>query len=260
MNKPKVHVGIPVRMGSTRFPGKPLCRILGVPMIEHVYRRSILAKSVDSVFVAACDDEIKDYVENIGGKVVMTAKEINRPGIRVAEGAKKLGIDDDDIIAIVQGDEPLIHPDSFELGIKILTSNPDLYCVNYCTNANEREWMDTNVVKVVTDSDMNLLYLSRSPIPSNTRNRFGPLLKQLGIFFFRMKNLIEFQNLTATPLEIAESIEHNRVLEYGKTIKMIKYPYTIKSVDNEAQRKDVESLMVKDTVWPIYKDKCYVTY
>ncbi len=260
MSKPKVYVGIPVRMGSTRFPGKPLCRILGVPMIEHVYRRSILAKSVNSVFVAACDDEIKDYVENMGGEVVMTAKEINRPGIRVAEAAKKLGVNENDIIVIVQGDEPLIHPDSFELGIKILTSNRDLYCVNYCTIADERDWMDTNVVKVVTDTDMNLMYLSRSPIPSNTRNRFGPKLKQLGIFFFRMKNLIEFQNLTATPLEIAESIEHIRVLEYGKTIKMIKYPYTIKSVDNEAQRQDVEALMIKDTVWPIYKDKCNVTY
>ncbi|MFC2167176.1 cytidylyltransferase domain-containing protein, partial [Acidobacteriota bacterium] len=231
-----------------------------IPMIEHVYRRSILAKSVDSVFVAACDDEIKNFMENINGEVIMTDKEIDRPGIRVAEAAKKLGLNDDDIIVIVQGDEPLIHPESLELGIKILTSNRDLCCVNYCADADEGEWLDTDVVKVVTDTHMNLLYLSRSPIPSNTRYRSAPLLKQLGIFFFTMKNLIEFQNLSAEPLEITESIEHLRALEHGKNIKMIKYPYTIKSVDNEIQRRDVEALMNKDAFWPIYKDKCSVTY
>lgn len=260
MNKPKVHIGIPVRMGSTRFPGKPLCRIMDVPMIEHVYRRSILTKSADRVFVVACDDEIKNYMEKIGGEVIMTPKEIDRPGLRVAEGAKKLGVKDDDIIVVVQGDEPLIHPDSIEIGIEQLITNPDLYCINYCAVADENEWMDTDVVKVVTDMDMNLIYLSRSPIPSNTRNRLGPLLKQLGIFFFRMKNIIEFQKLKPTPLEIAESIELIRALEYGKSIKMIKYPYTIKSVDNEAQRREVEALMAKDTVWPFYKDQCNVTY
>ncbi len=258
MSKPKVAIGIPVRMGSTRFPGKPICNILGVPMIEHVYRRCLLAGNVDRVFVAACDDEIERFMKDIGGEVVMTPKEIDRPGLRVAEAAKILGLDDNDIVAVVQGDEPLVHPESIEQGIKPLIEDPGLFCTNLCADASEKEWKEINDVKVVVDKDMNLLFLSRSPIPSNTRNRIGPRLKQLGIFFFRMKFMIEFQNLTPMPLEVSESIELLRALEHGKRIRMVKYPYIVKSVDTDADRMEAEDRMREDPIWPLYKEQCNV--
>ena len=107
----RIVVGIPVRMGSTRFPGKPLCDILGKTMIEHCYKRCALSKYTTDLFVAACDSEIKEEVENFGGKVIMTNPDIERPGLRVASAAESLDLDDDDIVVVVQGDEPLVHPD-----------------------------------------------------------------------------------------------------------------------------------------------------
>lgn len=86
----KIAVGIPARMDSSRFPGKPLCNLLGKPMIEHVYKRCKLSQSVTEVFVATCDEEIKKTVERFGGKAYMTPKEIARPGLRVAEACKQI--------------------------------------------------------------------------------------------------------------------------------------------------------------------------
>ncbi|MCX6224368.1 MAG: NTP transferase domain-containing protein, partial [Bacteroidia bacterium] len=103
----KVIVGIPVRLGSTRYPGKPLCDILGKSMVEHVYRRCALSKYATDLFVAACDDPIRQRVEAFGGTVIMTDPEIQRPGLRVAAAAETLGLGDDDIVVVVQGDEPL---------------------------------------------------------------------------------------------------------------------------------------------------------
>ena len=94
----KVIVGIPARMGSSRFPGKPLANILGIPMLEHVYKRCQLAKNIDDLFVAACDEEIRQTVAGFGGKIYMTPKEISRPGLRVAEACKQMSLDDDDIV------------------------------------------------------------------------------------------------------------------------------------------------------------------
>ena len=78
-------VVIPARMGSSRFPGKPLKNILGIPMIEHCYRRACLSERVDEVFVATCDKEIKDYIESIGGNVIMTSNKHKTAATRTEE-------------------------------------------------------------------------------------------------------------------------------------------------------------------------------
>ena len=96
MNNLKSVAIIPARMGSSRFPGKPLCDILGISMIEHCYKRCSLSKYATSLFVAACDIEIKQAVEGFGGTVIMTDPDINRPGLRVASAADTLELDDDD--------------------------------------------------------------------------------------------------------------------------------------------------------------------
>ena len=111
----KIVVGIPSRMGSTRFPGKPLCDILGKPMIEHCYKRCSFSEYKTDVFVAACDTEIEEQVKSFGGKVIMTDPNIQRPGLRVANAAEKLNLDDEDIVVVVQGDEPLVHPKMIDL-------------------------------------------------------------------------------------------------------------------------------------------------
>ncbi len=248
----QVVVGIPARMGSTRFPGKPLCSILGVAMVEHVWRRCLLSKAVSRVFVAVCDEQLKDWGDAVGAEVVMTNPEIESPGLRVAEAASILRIPDDDIVAIVQGDEPLIHPESIALGARPMIEDPGLFCANFCAPATDEEMADPDDVKVVTDLNRNLMYLSRSQVPWQ-----GVGMKQLGVFFLRMKNLLEFQRLTQTPLERTESIELIRALQHGKRVRMVDYPHVVKSVDNERQRMEVESLMAEDEVWPLYREECH---
>ena len=104
---------VPARMGSSRFPGKPLHPILGRPMVEHVFRRAQLFPNWDDLVLATCDEEIARFGASKGFPVVMTSDRHTRALDRVAEAASKCGIKlaPDDIIVNVQGDEPMMHPD-----------------------------------------------------------------------------------------------------------------------------------------------------
>jgi len=261
MDKPKVVIGIPARMGSTRFPGKPLCKILGVPMIEHVYRRCLLAKGVDQVFVGACDEEIRKAVESFKGSVIMTDPTIPRPGLRVAVASQSLDLADEDIVVVVQGDEPLVHPDMIDLALEPLLKEKDILVSNLVEEIkSDAEWQDPNVVKVVTDLEMNAIYMSRSPIPSNDyEEEPGKRLVQVCIMPFRWHFLRTFNELNPTPLEKAESIEMIRAIQHGYKVRMVHSHYISKSVDTETERQEVENLMRKDPIWPLYKEQCNVT-
>ena len=127
MSNLRIVVGIPARMGSTRFPGKPLCDILGKTMIEHCYKRCSLSEYTTDLFVATCDSEIQGVVESFGGKVIMTNSNIERPGLRVAFAAETLNLNDDDIVVVVQGDEPLVHPDMIDLAVQPLLNEKDIF-------------------------------------------------------------------------------------------------------------------------------------
>lgn len=248
----KVIVGIPVRMGSSRFPGKPLAKIMGMPMVEHVYKRCQLAESIDDLFVAACDEEIRDVVQGFGGKVFMTDKEIARPGLRVAEACRQQEIADDDIVVVVQGDEPLIHPGMIDLAVAPLVKDPNVQLLTLVAAANEAEWVDTNEVKVVTDLRGDVLYMTRTPVPSNTRGRVGPRLKQVAVMPFRKRFLLEFQEMIPTPLEIAESIELLRAVEHGVKVRTALSNYVSISVDTERDRQEAEEIMAKDEFFARY--------
>ena len=250
----KIVVGIPARMGSSRFPGKPMKKICNMPMIEHVYKRCQFAKNINKVFVAACDEEIKHAVEDFSGKVYMTPPEIPRPGLRVAEACKTLDLDDEDIIVVVQGDEPLVFPEMIDLAVAPLINDPSVQLLTLVANANENEWLDSNEVKVVVDANEDILFMSRSPIPSNTRNRIGPRLKQVAIMPFRKKFLLEFQEMESMPLEIAESIELLRAIEHGikiRTANSSDFPTV--SVDTEADRLKAEEKMENDSLYALYR-------
>lgn len=251
----KVIVGIPARMGASRFPGKPLASICGMPMVEHVYKRCLLAKNVDDVFVATCDEEIKQVVEGFGGRAVMTPPEIERPGLRVAEACRGMDLADDDIVVVVQGDEPLVHPEMVELAVTPLLREPDVLLGTLVAPANEVEWLDTNEVKVVADKNNNILFMTRSPVPSNTRGDIGPRLKQVAIMPFRKKFLLDFQDMEMMPYEICESVELLRALEHGIKVRAIHSPFESVSVDTENDRQEVEKIMIADPFFAIYGKK-----
>jgi len=248
----KAVIGIPVRMGSTRFPGKPLAKILDMPMVEHVYRRCRLVESVDDVFVAACDEVIEQVVNGFGGKVLMTPKDIARPALRVAEACRKLAFDDDDIVVVVQGDEPLVHPGMIDLAVKPMIADRNIQLVTMVAEASADEWLDPNTVKVVINKNEDILYMSRSPIPSNTRNRTGTRLKQVAIMPFRKKFLLDFQDMEPMPNEILESVELLRAVEHGVAVKTVMSPYSSIAVDTESDRQNAEKMMKLDEFYKLY--------
>jgi len=251
----KRYIGIPARMGSSRFPGKPLKKILGMSMIEHVYKRSLLAKSVDDVFVATCDDEIKAEVESFGGKVYMTDKNILRPGLRVASACEQMNLHDDDVVVVVQGDEPLVHPEMIDIAVKPLIEDINIQLLTLIAHANEVEWNDPNEVKVTIDLNENILMMSRAPIPSNYWEIVGPRYKQVAIMPFRKKFLIDFQKIQPTSLELAEQIELMRAVEYGVKTRTALSNFSSVSVDTADDLKEAEKVMVSDPIYRLYKNK-----
>ena len=234
---------IPARMGSSRFPGKPLAPLLGRPMIEHVVRRAALCARLDAVYVATCDAEIGAAVEGFGGAVLMTSAAHERASDRVAEAAERV---EADIIVMIQGDEPMITPEMIVAAVTPLLNDSSVGCVNLVRRIGSREeYVDPNTIKVVMDVRGDALYFSRAPIP--TVDFVGgarpPVFKQVCVIPFRRDFLREFARLLPTPLERAESIDMLRALEHGRRVRLVETEVDTHAVDTPADLRLVESLM-----------------
>lgn len=250
---------IPARMASSRFPGKPLVRIYGVPMVGHVYLRSKMSKMLQDVYVATCDNEITQYVESIGGKAIMTAETHERASDRCAEAMIKIEKEIGktiDIVVMIQGDEPMLYPEMVDKAIEPLLRDDTIQVVNLMGNLkNREEHDDPNEVKVVVDRNDFALYFSREPIPSWKKGaKELPMLKQICIIPFRRDYLIKFNSLSQTPLEIAESIDMLRILEHGDKVKMVFTDFGTYSVDTPEDLMKVELLMKNDPLCRSYKN------
>jgi 3-deoxy-manno-octulosonate cytidylyltransferase (CMP-KDO synthetase) len=248
---------IPARMGSSRFPGKPLAKIRGISMVEHVLKRSLMSKSLNDVYVATCDLEIKEAVEFSGGKVVMTEDTHERASDRVAEAMVKLEAkisEKIDIVVMIQGDEPMVFPEMIDAAIRPMLSDQSIMVTNLMSPLRTREeHEDPNEVKVVVDKDDFALYFSREPIPSRKKGAEEvPMFKQVCIIPFQRDFLIKFNELPQTPLEMVESVDMLRVLEHGYQVKMISSAYETYSVDTLDDLKRVENMMINDALVPLY--------
>ena len=251
---------IPARMSSSRFPGKPMAKILGIPMIGHCYLRSKISSTLDEVFVATCDKEIYDYIEGIGGKAVMTANTHERASDRAAEALLKIEAENGekyDIVVMIQGDEPMITPDMIESAVKPLIDDPNIKISNLMAKMNYRkEHEDPNEVKVVVDKDNFALYFSREPIPSRKKGvEDVPMLKQVCIIPFKRDFLLEYNNMEQTPLEIIESVDMLRILENGMKVKMVFTEHNTLSVDTPNDLLNVERAMKNDKLILVYRRK-----
>lgn len=250
-------VGIPARLGSTRFPGKPLCDIDGMTMIEHCLHRAALAQGVDEVFAAVCDDEVKAVVENAGFRAIMTDPSISRPGLRVAVAARELDLEDDDIVVVAQGDEPLIQPKMIELAVHPLHEDDSLFVSNMAATATQEDLEDPGEIKVVCDLKMNALYMTRAAIPSSFHEEEKcDWFKQVCIMPFRWHFMRMFNEvLSETPLELQESIEMNRAIQHGYRVRMVFSDITSKSVDTERDRVIAQEMMRSDDLYRVYYGK-----
>ncbi len=240
---------IPARMGSSRFPGKPMYSIAGKPMIGHVYERVSKSPLLSLTAVATCDQEIYDYIESIGGVAVMTSNKHERASDRCAEALEKLEAINNvryDIVVMVQGDEPMTHPAMIAEAVKPMLEDSSIQVVNLLgIIKNHEEHDDRNCIKVVCDLQSYAMYFSREPIPTRSKTDKVPIGKQVCIIPFRRNFLIEYTKLEPSPLEIAESIDMLRVLEHGKKVKMVKTNYDSKSVDTLEDLINVEKLILE---------------
>jgi 3-deoxy-manno-octulosonate cytidylyltransferase (CMP-KDO synthetase) len=249
---------IPARMGSSRFPGKPMAKIAGVPMIGHCYFRAAMSRTLGAVYVATCDEEIADYIHSVGGKAIMTSPDHQRASDRTAEALKH--IEDEtgkkvDIVVMIQGDEPMLRPAMIDEAVAPMLKDPAILVTNLMAPLkDEEEHADANEVKVVVDRQGFALYFSREPIPSRRKGASEvPARKQVCIIPFRRDFLLKFNELESGELEVIESVDMLRCLEHGYRVKMIPTRFDVYSVDTEEDRKLVESLMLKDELLTKYR-------
>jgi len=249
---------IPARMGSSRFPGKPMARIHGVPMIGHVYFRTRMCSLVSETYVATCDKEIYDYIIDIGGKAVMTADTHERCTDRAAEAMfiieKETG-KKTDIVVMVQGDEPMVTPEMIDQAVRPMIDNSETNVVNLIARMKTvEEFEDPNEVKVVVNLDSNALYFSREPVPSRKKGiNDVPMFKQVCIIPFKRDYLIKFNSMPETPLEQIESVDMMRILEHGENVHMVMTDEDTLSVDTPQDLERVVEMMRHDDVMKLYQ-------
>ena len=258
--KEKYVVGvIPARMGSSRFYGKPLAKILGHPMIYHVYQRSVLARSLSDLYIATPDTLIQRYCKRHQMNVMMTKSSHFSASDRAAEAMlkiEKLKRKKVDVLVLIQGDEPLIVPQMIDLAVGALLKEKDALVVNLVGPIqSQSEFKDPNTIKVVVNKFNHALFLTREAIPSlkKTSVHKAPHLKQICVIPYQRDFLLKFNRLKQTPLEQAEGIDMLRCLENGFNVKMVFSPFTTYSVDTPADLKKVNHIIKNDKLI-----KCYV--
>ncbi len=251
---------IPARMASSRFPGKPMKKILGIPMIEHCYIRAKMCLDLDEIYVATCDQEIYQYINSIGGKAVMTSDIHERATERAGEALLKIEKKENinyDIVIMIQGDEPLVHPQMLSKMIIPLINDNNIDVTNLMVRLYEPEEISSaDIVKVVVNQNNEALYMSREAIPSNrTYKSKVNYFRQLGLIAFKREAIINFISLDPSRLEIIESVDMNRFLENNVTINMIETNLSVDGVDTPQDLIRVEKKMKNDELYELYESK-----
>ncbi len=239
---------LPARWGSTRFPGKPLHRIAGKPLIQHVWERCRECQSLDEIVVATDDARIAEAVEAFGGKAAMTSPDHPTGTDRIAEAARNFP--QATHILNVQGDEPLIDSALIDelAGAMLADASLDMATAANPLDPADPAVVDPNVVKVVTALDGRALYFSRSPLPFFRNPVAGlPVLRHKGIYAYRRDFLERFVGWAPSPLERAESLEQLRALENGASIRVLLTTDTSPGVDTLDQASEVERLLLLKT-------------
>lgn len=219
-------VVIPARYGSSRLPGKPLCRIGELPLIARVVERARLS-GADQIVVATDDERVAAAVRDVGGQVLLTRTDCRSGSDRLAEAVHRLGLRFDRPVVNLQGDEPFMPAELIR-------------AVAYALGGNDSRSMATaahplpadvspeepHVVKVVQARTGDALYFSRAPIPWHGEERGVAALQHVGLYAYRAGFLEQFASWAPTPLECAEGLEQLRALENGVAIRVVETEYS----------------------------------
>ena len=237
---------IPSRYGSKRFRGKPLAHIAGKPLIQRVYERAEKADNIADVYVATDDMRISNTVKEFGGNVIMTSEDNRSGSDRVAQAAEKIGLDLDDVVINIQGDQPIFDPRCIKELIQPFYDLPgiEMTTLAFKTTSIARI-KNPKHVKVTFDNDGYALYFSRSPIPFCRDNKSIPFdtFKHLGFYAYSRRFLEVFRKLPTGKLEMVEKLEQLRALENGHKILVKITEYDSPEVDLPEDVEKIESLL-----------------
>jgi 3-deoxy-manno-octulosonate cytidylyltransferase (CMP-KDO synthetase) len=231
---------IPARMASTRFPGKPLCDLLGKPMIQWVFERALASRIADGVLIATPDREIIEACRRFGAEAILTREDHPSGTDRLAEVSESVRAE---VYVNVQGDEPLINPDSIRACAEPLLGDNNVPMGSVYGECAPEEHDNPAVVKVVTDWEGYALYFSRFAIPFPRNDRVLPVKKHVGIYAYRQDVLQAFARWSPSPLEQTESLEQLRFLEHGVRIKMSLGAGSELAVDTPEQAEEVRRIL-----------------
>ncbi|NOT47088.1 MAG: 3-deoxy-manno-octulosonate cytidylyltransferase [Acidobacteria bacterium] len=249
---------IPARFASTRLPGKLLLDVCGKPLILHTLERAAAAGTVARVIVATDDDRIFKVVTESGAEAMMTSPDHQSGSDRIAEVAAKLP--EGSIIVNVQGDEPLISPETIDRAVEILIGDPDADVATICEAIETAtDVFSPDIVKVVANESGDAIYFSRSPIPflRDEVNRAGGLAfalkddpgllrhfkKHTGLYVYRREFLLRYAKMPPSRLERAEMLEQLRILENGGKIKIVEVAASSIGVDTTKDLEYVKQIL-----------------
>ena len=243
---------IPARMASSRFPGKPLKKILDIPMLAHCYERALISGACDKLIIATPDQEIIEWSESKGIPAVLTSHSHQRATERAKEALDILTAKEGsyDLILLLQGDEPQIFPDDIK-NLKDSFTGREFEAVNLIFQITNDDLEDPNVVKAVTDRNLKIKFFSRSHVPFNSIKTY----RQLGMIGFTKQALQNYTNLLPTELEELESIDMMRFLENDFCIQGVLSSSPIIGVDNPEDIIKAEKMMLNDEIIHLYKEK-----
>lgn len=241
----KIKVVIPCHLDSLRLRRKILIDIHGLPMIEHVRRRVLLAKRVDKVIIATGDKEIKNEIEKFGGNVIFTKKNHVNGTSRVNEAISML---DCTHVILVQGDEPLIVPSYIDQFIDLMLKSRDEKMWNAISSfKSNNETFDENKVKCLIDKTGHIISCFRKNPISNLDSKFYEIIHKIqGLIAFEKGTLKKIVETNLEGFSSIESIEQMKAIELGIKIKAIKIPNSLPSVNNDNELNYVKKILLKN--------------
>lgn len=243
---PMVSVCIPARQGSSRFPGKPLVKLAGKPLIQHVYEAATLVPQVDQIMVVTDHEAILQTVKDFGGEVCLVTESCRTGTDRVGKIASQLS---SDIVVNLQADEVLLHPELLsDLIQPFLRSNSGIGTLKRKLSQQDDRG-NPSIVKVVTDQQGRALYFSRSAVPcwrdGVPTEMVDATWMHLGIYIFQKAALQQFCELPSGVLEEAEKLEQLRALEHGMPIMVWETKHESLRIDTPEDLALAESFLLR---------------
>ena len=242
-------IAIPTRMGSTRFPGKPLAKLGSKRVLERVYEKCLASKNAQAVFILTDSPEIDAFAKSMGANCIMTSPQCQNGTERIVEALEKIGAE---FIVNVQGDEPFIPPSLIDSIFEIRAETNCEIATAATPITDPEELFNPNNVKVLTNAAGQVIYFSRSPLPY-VRGEPDPAkwlerrkyLKHIGIYGYSKNALQKYASLPKSSLESCESLEQLRFIDAGIPMALVESDYKVVGIDTPEDLQKAEEMLNK---------------